>query len=370
MRNDPFPDGCSDWELQSRGDSSALPSEIVLDERFLEPGRFRALPPGVELPAQLYSATHESDITPLSIEDPGSQILHALGRSMDDQWSILHDRASRHFTDKPNANTLTRWGYNTFGLRHILTRLERHDSRLVNVLLVTAYESPIELLLESERVAAVTVVDLSPRALEIISERYSGHEHANKVSLRLFDVSGIDPDFQASEIDELVRTSHDAQFSMDAIRRHFARLAEGRHLVPLELETDSFHGAHLPIVLGSLYLGPITAASRRHHPGERIGCIDYSETLGDALRTTEAHEACLAVGKHALSETRRIVVSAGCIVANIWARQQRDALGQIRMSDTLVSPETFDELLSGSRRLFSGNPQPNLLKTVGHVFGW
>ena len=369
MRHQSFPDGSTDWELQSRNDDTAPPSEIVLDERFLEAGRFLALPPGAEVPLRMYAAPGADRAIP--IEGHGSLIVEALGTSMDDQWGFLHGRAAKAATrGPPNANTLSRYAYNAFGIRNILTYLGQHEVYDAQVLLVTGYESPIELLIEDERVAGVTVVDLSARALEVISGKYSGHESMGKIILRKLDVSGLDPEFQASEIAELSEVQRDGRFPIGAIRRHFARIADGRHLVQVDLATDSFQAAHLPFVLGSLYLGPVTVACRANRPEENVGFIDYQEMLGDAVQTVEAQAACVIVAKHALGEMRRIVGPSGRIVANVWARPQSEAPGLVRMSDTPVTPKAFDELLSGSLRLFSGNPQPSLPMALGHVFQW
>lgn len=364
-----FPGGSTDWELQSR-DAAALPSEVALDARFLEPGRFLALPPGVDPPTRIHVApTAENRSIP--IQRGESPIVDVLGRSMDDQWSILHDRASLSaMNSPPNANTLTRYAYNTFGIRHILSHLDQRDVQEAQVLLVSGYESPIELLIENERVAGVTIVDLSPRSLEVVSDRYSGHDFAGKITLRTLDVSGLGPEFQAAEIEALAEATREGRLSTDSVRSHFSKIANGQHLAQIDLASDSFHAAHLPFVLGSLYLGPVTVACRASLSGENVGLIDYQDALGEALKTKEAQAACITVAKYALQETRRIVGSSGCIIANIWARPQRDAPGLIRMSDTLIPPEAFDELLSGSVRLFSGNPQPTLQKAVGHVFRW
>ena len=369
MRPRSFPDGSTDRELQTRTDHTALPSDIVLDERFLDAGRFLALPPDTDLPSHVFAAP-EAD-GPIPIQGSDGAIVDVLGASMDDQWGFLHARASAAATaGPPNANTLTRYAYNAFGIRTILTDLDRQNRRDAQVLLVTGYESPIELLIEDERVSGVTVVDLSAHSLDVISTRYAGHASMGKITLRKLDVSGLDPDFQMSEIESLSGVMRDDRFPKDVILKHFARIADGTHLVPIDVATDSFHAAHIPFVLGSLYLGPLTGACRANRPGEGVGYLDYREVLGDALETEPAQAACCVVAKHALRETRRIVGSSGRIVANVWARPQIDRPGLVRMSDTSVPPQAFDDLLSGSLRLFSGNPQPGLPNTVGHVFQW
>ena len=113
---------------------------------------------------------------------------------MTEQWSFPYDRASRRANDGAlNVNTLTRHAYNCFGVRRILQDLEERgrswrqnppgDGLNVRVYMRLAGGSS----------------DLSRQACEVIAEKYAGHPNAEKLRLKLFDYSGLDPRFQECE---------------------------------------------------------------------------------------------------------------------------------------------------------------------------
>ena len=200
-------------------------------------------------------------------------------------------------------------------------------------------------------------------------DKYGHHPEARKLRFKLLDFSGLEPGFQAQEIDRLSRTlGPDGKPSFDASLDHFAEIASGCHFVPPELDSNSFDIIHLPFVLGSLYLGPMTAV-KRVSSGERVARSDYDDFVGaQLLESSQARRATLRVMRHALSEAGRVLAPGGLIMINMGARPQSDATDMICMSDTPVSRSDFNDLMQGYKRIFSGNPQPSLPRTVAHIF--
>ncbi|MCP4203430.1 MAG: hypothetical protein GY769_16045 [bacterium] len=361
------------WRFQHALDPDSPPSvaTAVLDPRWLEPGRFPSLPARVELPAEMPVAEELPETTPaIPVEEAGSPFLRSLGDSMTDQWGFLFERASiRAAPGPPNVNTATRYAYNTFAVRQIAQHLEERGRDAARVLLCTAYETPVHELLEHPRVAEVLAIELSRQACEVVSEKYSRHASAGKLRLRQADYSGLEPGFQEVEADSLAEALDDrGRPSLEAVRKHFSSIASGRFLSPLEFNSGSFDAVHLPFVLGSLHLGALTALMGRcRAEGHEIG-RDYEGFIGKAaLETEEAQRAVRTVIAHALGETRRILRPGGVVVVNLWARPRLGSPELIRLSDTPVSRTTFEEVFQGFRRLFSGNPQPDLPRTVGHI---
>lgn len=366
------PERIADWRLQTGQDKSLSPGEALLDPRFLEPGRFSSLPGHIKLPNEIYVApgqTNPPKIIP--IQDPPSRTLEALGQAMTDQWGFLYERSGKNTSDGTlNVNSLTRYAYNTFGVRRILQHLEQRDVRSARVLVVTAYETPLHELVECERVKEVVVVDLSRAGCAVVSDKYAHHPQAHKIRLRLLDYSGLEPQFQEAEINELEDAVKDNDMpSMDAILRHFSRIASGRHFSPLDFASDSFDAVHLPFLLGSLYVGPMTVViGRCQAPVKESGRDGTNFIEKVTLYAEEAQQAAMAVMTHSLEETRRITNPTGIIIINLWGRPQPDTPHRIRLSDTLISSKELDQLMSGFHRLFSGNPQPTIPHTVGHIF--
>ncbi len=345
--------------------------EVFLDPRFLEAGRFASLPGGVELPCEIYVAPGGPDqARPIPVRSSASPYLEALGQSMTEQWGFLYERASRRANDGAlNVNTLTRYAYNCFGVRRILQDLEERDVRGARILLVTGYETPVHELVESDRVGEVLAVDLSRKACEVIAEKYAGHPNAEKLRFKLLDYSGLDPRFQGCETKELAQELNNDRLRFDAVRQHFSSIASGQQFVALDLKSDSFEAVHLPFVLGSLHLTPLTLVIAHYRAATgQTERIDYEDFIGKlALATSEAQRSVLAVTGHALSETRRILKPGGLMMINLWGRPLPDAPRMVRLSDTVVSAAGLGELLDGCQRLFSGNPQPAAPQTVGHI---
>ncbi len=217
----------ADWMFQN-GLAPGVPSigEVILDPRFLEAGRFASLPGGAELPCEIYVAPGGPDqARPIPVRSSASPYLEALGQSMTEQWSFPYDRASRRANDGAlNVNTLTRHAYNCFGVRRILQDLEERDVRGARILLVSGYETPVHDLVESDQVGEVLAVDLSRQACEVIAEKYAGHPNAEKLRLKLFDYSGLDPRFQECESKELAQGLNNDRLRVDAVRQHFSGL--------------------------------------------------------------------------------------------------------------------------------------------------
>ncbi len=370
---DIYSEQSTDWAFQSGPDVGSSLGEVVLDSRFLEAGRFSRLPEGIELPSEIYVAhgRHRKGKA-IPIEAAGSAVLESLGNAMTDQWGFIYERASRAANNAVlNANTLTRYAYNTFGVRRILRHLDERDAQATRVLLVTAYETPVHELLECERVGEVIALDLSRSACEVVAEKYGAHPQADKLRLRIVDFSGMQQGFQESEIAELLGSYEvNKRLTSESVRRHFSRIASGQQFARLDFDSDSFDAVHLPFVMGSLYLGSIMVVIGRRVSvaDDRSAPRDCAELIGaETLRSSEAEDACMAVMDFALREVRRITKTGGLALVNLWARPLADAPGRIRMSDTLVSRKAFDRVTADFRRLFSGNPQPNLPHTVGHI---
>lgn len=344
--------------------------DVIADPKFLEAGGFLQLPDELELPRRLYVAHESGDqIKSIRIEAAASPLLEAIGESMTGQWDFIYDRVTRQAnTGTPDTNTLTRYVYNTFSIRQIIQNLEERDVPSARVLLVTAYETPIQELLEFDRVSKVLAVDLSRKACGVVSAKYACHTNAAKLHLRLLDYSGLDPQFQEDEIAELVGELSADGLGSDVLTRHFARIGSGQYLIPLDLESDSFDAIHLPFVLGSLHLTPMTAVIARYRDTMEAKRIDYEDFIGSqALVTKEAQKSVLTVMNHALQETCRILKPGGVVIINLWARPLPDAPGMVRLSDVAVPASALSDLLDGYQHLFSGNPQPNLPHTVGHI---
>ena len=290
---------------------------------------------------------------------------------MSRHWGVLHDRAARIAgAGDLNANTRNRYVYNTFGIRRILNHLEERDIVGARILLVTAYETPIQELLDSPRVDHVLAIDLSHRAGEVVAEKYSQHPQAQKLSLKVADYANLKPEFQEIWIDRLTKSlAEDPNGQLRQFTRYMTEIGHGKELIANCFADDAFDAVHLPFVTGSLHLGPVTVAiqlDQKYRGGQQGD--DYGQFLDQqGFRTPAARAAALASMNFALAETRRIVATDGIIIINTWARPQPDLPGYIRMSDTPFPPEAVTQLFHGYERVFSGHPQPTLPHTVGHI---
>ncbi len=347
----------------------------LLHPAFLGAGRLGALPPRVSLPLTL--GTDERSLAPpdfVGVRSKGPErLLARLDSAMSEQWGFLHERAAVSSSeDLPlNVNTLTRYAYNSYGVKEILADLDHRGVENAAVLLVTGYETPVHELLSSPRVGRVVVIDIARRACSLVGEKYARHPGIAKLSLELADYSGLEPRFQEAEADRLGALCADGTVVPgEALREHFARIAEGSHREALPFATEEFDAVHLPFVMGSVHFGAITIALERYRTAtRRHGFVDYEEFLGaTALDSAEATQATIASLTHGFRETDRITKRGGLVVANMWIRPWASAPHELRVSGVPISPEAFDHLMRGYERKFSGNPQPTLPHTVGHIF--
>jgi len=362
--------GITDREFQSLGTPGHSLGRYILAPRLRDAGRFSGLPDGIDRPGVVYAAPVPTDGQTRPIERFGPDSLDVLDRAMTAHWRFLHVRGRRPGgTETANPNTLTRYAYNTYGIRRILDDLDARDVAGARVLLVTGYETPIEELLDSERIAEVLVVDVSSGGCAVVAEKYSAHPRADQLRLERVDVSCLEPEFQMVEAGTLVAAAAEAKtLPTYAGLGHFRRIATGAHFVPLPMESNSFDAVHIPFVLGSLYLGPTVVAIDRLLSDAGGEARDCSAFVGvETLASPVAAEASMAVLGFVLSEFRRITQPGGLIVVNMWARPQPEDPDRIRISDTIVSPEALDRTMAGFIRLFSGNPQPTLPQTLGHI---
>ncbi|MFV1975535.1 MAG: hypothetical protein ACC651_07275 [Candidatus Scalindua sp.] len=345
--------------------------DIIADPKFLEEGKFPELPGNLELPRKLYFSNHSRNQKIIPIEEARSSILKTLDRSMGQHWDFLYERANLEANkrDNLNINTLSRYVYNTFCVREILKDLDERNVGFGRILLVTAYETPIQELLESERVGEVHVVDLSQRACEVISEKYAGHNNAGKLHIRILDYSCIDPHFQEDEITQLIGNLDKVGIVDKNLLEHFAKIASGKYFSALDFEGNSFDAVHLPFVLGSFHLTPFTAVIDHYRFKENKSYrVEYQEFISEkVLVSEEVQKSAIAVINHVISETKRILVKNGLIVINLWARPVTGKKDMVKLSDIVVPVSVLNNVLYGFSHLFSGNPQPNLPQTVGHI---
>lgn len=348
------------FQLGRDASGSALrPSEIVGHADFLDAGRFAFTPPSTTVATTMPAGAKRKAAFPIAVDT--SLLDSAAGRrlssAMTTQWGFLQERGVE---GGDNINTLTRHAYNQFGVAQILADLEDRDVRDARVLLVTGYETPIEELLASDRVREVVVADLSEQGARTVADKYAHHPQARKLRVKVADFSGQDARAQSHAADALLGEGTPEQ----GTSAWFTAVAEGRHETQVDFATDTFDAVHLPFVAGSMHLGPLTTAIAETHGGYR----GYDDFVGAAaLATPEAAAAAAKSMKHVFAEARRITKGGGLVVANLWARPQ-DGAARIRLSDTAVTAEVFDDVVRGMQHRFSGNPQPTLPHTVGHVF--
>lgn len=344
-------------------------SSVIGGDAFLQPGRFAALPDGVTTPVAIEVGKKRTASIPISVDthalkDP---TINRLSDAMTAQWGFLHERAVEGFV---NVNTLTRSAYNAYGIRQILDNLEQRDVKNARVLLVTGYESPIHELLESDRVKEVRVVDLSAASAELVAKKYANHPNASKLKIEVADCSGVSAQLQSEAMDALSVSASKGEAPPAAIvSDYLKKVALKENEVPLPFGTGSFDAVHIPFVLGALDLGPVTDAMVKHRAATNTkGVTGYEDYLGSAmLSSSEAQQSTATNTKHVLDEFSRITKDGGLVVANLWARPQKETPGKIRFSDQPIDPATLDGMLAGFDHLFSGNPQPTLQHTVGHV---
>ncbi len=357
-----------DWAFQrgvSGGQRAANISEVIGSEKFLEPGRFSALPDGTAVLPAIEVGKKRAAEFPIRydlsrLEDPTTR---RLSEAMDKQWGFLHERGVEGFV---NVNTLTRSAYNSYGVRQILQNLEDRDVKNARVLLVTGYETPIHELLESARIKEVRVSDLSKGALDVVANKYAHHPNASKLVLELSDFSGVAPALQQRAMNALAPSADQGQPPPEAtVKTYWKDAAKKENQVALPYAAQSFDAVHLPFVLGAFDLGPVTDAMVRHRAATQGGISGYDDYLGGPLLASkEAGNSVATNSKHVLDEAKRMTKSGGLVVANLWARPQN---GQIRFSDTPLEAGVFDKIFAGYQHLFSGNPQPTLPHTVGHI---
>lgn len=355
-----------DWvfQLGLGGAGRRAPSEIAADPAFFEKGRFAAYPGRLVPPAQMEVGKKG----PLRTEIPVDQSLlrdpmgAALSAAMDKQWAFLHERGVEGFI---NPNTLTRYTYNQFAVRQILSSFEASDVRDARVLLVTGYETPIQELLESNRVKEVVVADLSAGAAKMLAEKYAHHPNARKLKIEVKDFSGLDLRAQQRALDTLVAAKPGEPLSGAVAEAYFSEISRPGSFKPVAYESGSFDAVHLPFVAGAFHLGAATVAASRGASGN----VDLESYFGaDNLASKAAKQALELTDKHTLDEARRITKKGGLVVTEIWARPIDKPEAPIRFSDTPVTKDAFDRIVSGYEHWFSGNPQPGLPHTVGHVF--
>lgn len=343
-------------------------SSVIGSETFLKAGRFAGLPDGTELPVAIGVGKKRAAALPVKVDrskldDPTTR---RLSDAMNAQWGFLHERAVEGFV---NVNTLGRSAYNAFGVRQILQNFEDRGIKNGRVLLVTGYETPLHELLESDRVKEVRVVDLSSAAAELVAKKYANHPNAAKLKVEVADCSGVSPRLQAEAMNALgVSADRGEKPPLAVVNDYFQRAARPENQAKLPFDSGAFDAVHLPFVLGAFDLGPITEAMVRHRAATKGGQSGYEDYLGaDALASELAARSTEANTQHVMEEAARITKSGGLVVANLWARPQADAPGKIRFSDTPLTHAAFDRILAGYEHLFSGNPQPTLPHTVGHV---
>lgn len=343
---------------RTRGEAKL--SEIIGDPLFLRPGLFLGPVPGV-VTKTAFEPSRNHHAEERARQDTSRIASERLSAAMDSQWGRLHERA---LPGGDNKNSLLRASYNEYGLLRILEALERQDCQQARVLLCSGYESPVDILLESERVAEVLVVDASRTAKETVLARFGSHPQSEKLVVASIDLSPLHRSMQERIADAIGQARADRPTQEEALA-YFRSVADQEAWESFPFQTDEFDAAHLPFILGSLHLSAATIAMARIGPGYH----DYEEYLGgDVLKHPYAVEAASSCTSFALDEVRRIVRPRGPYVANIWARPVLGPKGpSIRLSDTEVSDELFDLVFAGMQHELSGNPQPGLLHTVGHV---
>ena len=354
-----------DWVFQLGLGSNGrrVPSEIAADPAFLERGRFAAYPDRIVPPAQMEVGSKGPLRTEIPVDlgllkDPMGAELSA---AMDKQWGFLHERGVEGFI---NPNTLTRYTYNQFAVRRILSNLEGNNTRDARVLLVTGYETPIHELLESGRVKEVVVADLSANAAKMLAQKYAHHPNAKKLKIEVKDFSGLDLGAQQRALDTLAEAKPGAPLSAAVAEAYFTEISKPESLKPVAYESRSFDAVHLPFVAGAFHLGAATVAASRGASGN----VDLESYFGAGnLANKDAQQALARTDKHVLDEARRITKRGGLVVTEVWARPTDKAEAPIRFSDTPVTKGAFDRIVSGYEHWFSGNPQPGLPHTVGHV---
>ncbi len=356
-------------------DKNVPVGEIIANPKFLEAGKFPELPGNIKLPQKLYYCEQPgSGKKDISFDKPTSPILERIGHSMTRQWDFLYERASLkpNNCEIVNINTRSRYIYNTFCVRQIINNLEERNNSSGRVLLVTAYETPIHELLESEWISEVHVVDLSPKAFEVIAEKYTCHSNADKLHLKILDYSCIDPEFLETEINGLIRNLNNCGLADIHLIKHFTKISSGEHFSKLGFDNASFDAVHLPFVLGSLHLTPLTAiVDHFRNITGRKERVDYKEFINEnVLVSDEAQESAIAVIRHTLNESKQILKSNGLMIINLWARPLFGRNGMVKLSDVVVPAAKISSIMNDFNLLFSGNPQPNLPHTVAHILGY
>ncbi len=357
----------ADWLFQqglSEDGQKFDAAELVANPAFLNKGQFAGFPPGTVPSSEMSAGRTRQGAFPIridtsSIESPAAT---RLSESMSTMWGFLQDRGS---VGGDNINTLTRQAYNQFGVREVLQNLEDRGVKDGRVLLVTGYETPIEDLLDSDRIKEVVVADLSDHAANLVADKYKHHPNARKLKIKVTDFSGIDAQAQSDAAKQFGQ--HDpGEVPPEVSQAWFQSVAAGEHQVDVDFESGSFDAVHLPFVAGSLHFGPLTEAIA----DKKKGYYGYDDFVGaKALATDAAAGAQTAAMKHAFDEAGRITKDGGLVVANLWARPHTEpSEGDIRLSDTPVTKAAFQDLVDGFQQRFSGNPQPTLPHTVGHIF--
>jgi hypothetical protein len=350
-------------QLGYGADGRMTAAQIAADPAFLEKGRFASYPGLLVPPPEMEvgkkgSSTFEVPVDTALLDDPTGR---ELSSGMDRQWSFLHDRGVEGYV---NPNTLTRYAYNQFAVRRILDNLEDRGVKNASVLLVTGYETPIHELLESNLVKEVVVADLSEHAARMLAAKYANHPQAGKLKIEVKDFSGIDLAAQKRAIEKLGTPKKDEPLSAQVSEAYFTELNKPENLTAIDYPTERFDAVHLPFVSGSFQLGAATSVAGR----QSDGYVDMEAFFGAAgLSTPKAQGTLALVDRHVFDEARRMTKPGGLVITEVWARPIENPTAPIRYSDTPVTQKMFGEMTAGLGHLFSGNPQPGLPHTVGHI---
>ena len=351
-----------------QGNDDPSLGDLIGHAGYLNKGTFAALPGGMSVPLAMPVGQESSTHTEIPVDKSllTNKTLARLSSAMTQQWGMLHERGQKGFV---NVNTLNRYVYNKMGTDTILEDFDKRDVKDARVLLVTGYETPIHDLLESGRVKEVVVVDFSPEALETVATKYANHPYAKKLRLQVTDYSGISSEFQADAMQTFSPENRSSQRpGAEVVRKYFSEIAQPENQNSRAFDDASFDAVHMPFVAGSMQFGAVTDAIARYSSEHDAGWMGYDDYLGaENLDTPEARAAALTVVGHVFDESKRICKPGAKIITNMWARPHTDAPKSIRLSDTPVPKESFDNLLQGFKHLFSGNPQPTLPHTVGHI---
>lgn len=310
--------------------------------------------------------------------------LEPLDQGLERHWKFLYDRVD---PDKPVTEpakvefSLRRTEINANGIQAGLERLRErgHEKGQGKVAVFGGgYEVDLGPLLDE--FSEVHVVDLCQAPLDLAARKYEDHPHKDRLRLVQADLSGIDPGYQAAEMQRLETDRRQGRpRDEEGVKAWFGGLAD---LNPLPFMSGEFQMVVSPVLSESLPYGPLVGdiearrsqdeAQGREAPRQAVDSVMGEKFFYDP-RVRDGFAKLLV---HHSEEMNRMLGDGGVAVFSTWKRPDEhqatlapDEPRQLfRVGDNRVDAQTLDRVwqpwsgqeLLGQTKVYGEQTKPTL----------